>query len=147
MHGYLLPQAESHPCSTLLLNYAAFAAEDSKSFISLALGNWKCIISYSVVWYSINMCEQNCYENIHMFFYLNTIYWVNSPEKTHPPVTKATGAAMQLDSTVSQFWIFSFSVVKWEGCLCCVGIHTRLHIIYNYKNVRIYTYIYLYIHI
>lgn len=54
---------------------------------------------------------------------------------------------MQLDSTVSQFWIFSFSVVKWEGCLCCVGIHTRLHIIYNYKNVRIYTYIYLYIHI
>lgn len=127
MDGHLLQRAESHPYSTWLLNYAAFAAADSKSFISLALGDWKWIMSYSVLWYTVTMCEQNCYENIHTFFCLNTIHWVNSPEKTYPPCNQGNRSchtARFYYVSVLYFQFFCWKMGKMP--VLCWHIHTYL---------------------
>lgn len=59
MPGCVLQPAESHPYSTLFLNYAASPAADSKSFMSLASVTWKWIISYNELWGTTTTYEQN----------------------------------------------------------------------------------------
>lgn len=133
---------------SVLLNYAASAAEESKSFISLALGDRKWIIGYSVLWYTITMREQSRCESIHMFFYLNTRHWVKSPEKMWLPGNQGNGPSTRLHSAVSHFCVCSFSGVKWKGYLVWRHIHTHLHVIYNYKKcVRIHIHIFIQTHV